>query len=48
VPEEDRTEKEQVASQFGTVPRPKLEVSEEEDYVERGTATPPTPLWLYS
>jgi len=51
VPEEDRPEKGQVASKFGTVidvPRSKVEVSKEEDNVERKTATPPTPLWLYS
>jgi hypothetical protein len=48
VPEDDRPEKRQVASKFGTVPRPKVEVSEEEDNVERGTATPPMPMWRYS
>jgi len=38
VPEDDRPEKGQVASKFGTVidvPRPKVEVSEEEDNVEQ-------------
>jgi hypothetical protein len=41
VPEEDRPEKGQVDSKFGTMPRPKVEVSEEKD------REPPRPLRRY-